>query len=251
MAKKKKKRLKVNPKFLLTVFLLIVTAVVLFVTPLFDIRNIEIKGNERNNRVEIQIASGIRKHNNIFAINTKRAEKSIKAVGYIEDVKIKRKLPGTVVITVQEGEVAAFLDYGGMNVGINESGMALCRVSKVLPVSDAPVVKGVSAIKVDVGEKVKIKEGREDEYEILEKLLKTFKELSLTKDITYIDITKKDDIVFRYKDKLKVELGGLNDYDLKFSYVKAMLSELGPDATGVINMQSENYTYRNTIEEKM
>lgn len=248
MAKKKKKRVRINPKFLITVVLLIASAVVLFVTPLFDIRDIKISGNERVAKAEIQIASGIRKNRNIFAINKSRAARDIKAVGYIERVKIKRKLPGTVVIEVQEGTVSAFLEYGGMYAGINEDGQALCRVSKALPVSGAPVVKGLSVVKAEVGEKVRPREGKEDEYEVLEKLMSTFKQYSLTPYITEIDVTKKDDIVFRYNGKLKIELGGLNDYDLKFNYIKAMLSELGMEATGVINMQSENYTYRNTIE---
>lgn len=248
MAKKRKKRLRINPKFLIAVLLLIISAVVLFVTPLFDISEIKVTGNERFAKAEIQIASGIRKSNNIFAINKGQVEKAIKSLGYIEDVKIKRRLPGTVVIEVQEGTVAAFLEYGGFYAGINKSGQALCRVSKALPATGAPIVKGVGVVKADLGEKVKLREGKEDEYEVLEKLMETFEEYSLIADITEIDITKKNDIVFRYKGKLKIELGGLNDYGLKFNYIQAMLSELGSDATGVINMQSENYTYRNTIE---
>ncbi len=248
MAKKKKKRVRINPGFLITLLLLVASAVVMFVTPLFDVRDIKISGNERVARAEIQIASGIRKNKNIFAINKSRAAKAVKAVGYIEKVKIKRKLPGTVVIEVQEGTVSAFLEYGGMYAGINEDGQTLCRVSKALPVSGAPVVKGLSVVKAEVGEKVRPRDGKEDEYEVLEKLMKTFEQYSLTPYITEIDVTKKDDIMFRYNGKLKIELGGLNDYDLKFNYIKAMLSELGADATGVINMQSENYTYRNTIE---
>ncbi len=248
MAKSKKKRVRINPKFLITVLLLVISAVVLFVTPLFDIRDIKVSGNERIAKAEIQIASGIRKNKNIFAINKNRAEKDIKAVGYIEDVIIKRKLPSTVVIEVKEGTVAAFLDYGGMYAGINKDGQVLCRVSKALPATGAPIVKGVGAIKADVGERVRLRKGKEDEFEVLQRLLETFDEYALAAYITEIDVAKKDDVIFRYNGKLKIELGGLNDYDLKFNYIQAMLSELGADATGVINMESENFTYRNTIE---
>ena len=248
MAKKKKRRLRINPKFLIAVLLIIITVVVLFVTPLFDIREIKVTGSERYAKAEVQIASGIRKNNNIFAINKGRAEKAVKALGYIEDVKIKRQLPSTVVIDVKEGAVVAYLEYGGFYAGINKAGQALCRISKALPATGAPIVKGVSVVKAELGEQVKIKDGKEDEYEVLEKLMETFEEYALSADITEIDVTKKDDLMFRYKDKLKIELGGLNDYGLKFNYIQAMLSALGQEATGVINMQSENYTYRNTIE---
>lgn len=248
MAKKKKRRVRINPKFIIALLLLAVAAVVLFLTPLFDITDIKISGTERIAKAEVLIASGIRENKNIFAINKGSAEKSIKALGYIEDVKIKRRLPNVVLIEVKEGTVCAYVDYGGMYVGINKSGMALCRVSKALPAEGAPIVKGINVIKADLGEKVKLKKGKEDEFEVLSKLLDTFDKYDITPFVTEIDVAKKTDIVFRYNHKLKIELGGLNDYDLKFNYIKAMLSELGNDATGVINMQSENYTYRNTIE---
>ncbi|MBR5535439.1 MAG: FtsQ-type POTRA domain-containing protein [Clostridia bacterium] len=248
MAKRRKKRLRINPKFLLAVFILILSMVIMFVTPLFHIRDIQISGNERISKAEILIASGIRENKNIFAINKGNAVKKIKGLGYIENVKISRKLPGRVDIEVKEGKVTAFLDYGGMYAGINTSGQALCRISKASPVSGAPIVKGLGVIKADVGDKVRLRRDKDDEYEILEKLMKTFEEYSLTEYITEVDVTKKNDIMFRYKGKLKIELGSLNDYGLKFNYIRAMLSELGTDATGVINMQSENYTYRNTIE---
>lgn len=246
MAKRKKKR--INPGFIITVIILIVSGIVLFLTPLFHIDNIKISGNERISRAEILIASGIREDKNIFAINKGYAEKKIKALGYIEDVKIKRKLPDTVAIEVKEGTVSAYLDFGGMYAGINKEGQTLCNVSKASPIAGAPIVTGCNVIKAPVGEKVVLRKEKEDEYEVLLKLLDTFDGHGITGDITAIDVTKKDDIVFRYKDKLKIELGGLNDYDLKFNFLEAMLSELGDAPTGVINMQSENYVYRNTVE---
>lgn len=247
MARRKKKK-RINPAFLLTVLILVVSGIVLFLTPLFHIEDIKISGNERISKAEILIVSGIREDKNIFAINKGYAEKKIKALGYIENVKIKRKLPDTVTIEVKEGKVSAYLDFGGLYAGINKSGQTLCNVSKASPIEGAPVVLGVGVTKADVGSNIVLREGRADEYEVLLKLMNTFDAYNLTDNITEIDVTKKDDIVFRYRGKLKIELGGLNDYDLKFNYLEAMLSELGDEPTGVINMQSENYVYRNTVE---
>ncbi|MBQ8002209.1 MAG: FtsQ-type POTRA domain-containing protein, partial [Clostridia bacterium] len=109
---KKKKKLRVRPGCLVSVFILVVSAVVLFLTPIFDIDDIVIKGNARISKAEIMIASGIREDKNIFAINKGYAKKKILAIGYIEDVKISRQLPGKVVITVKEGSVSAYLDFG-------------------------------------------------------------------------------------------------------------------------------------------
>ncbi len=248
MAKKKRRKIKVRPGCLISVFILAVSAVVLFLTPIFDIDDIEITGNERISKAEIMIASGIRENKNIFAINKAQAKKKIMALGYIEEVKIERKLPHRVTIEVKEGTVAAYLDFGDLYAGINKDGQTLCNMSKASPVKNAPVVLGIGVKKADVGKSIVLNDGRRDEYEVLVKLMETFDSLALTENITEIDITSKENIMFRYKGNLKVELGGLNDYDLKFSYIMSMLSELGAEPTGVINMQSENYVYRNTIE---
>lgn len=248
MAKKKKPKVKLNPSFIVTVLVLLVSAVVLFLTPLFHIDDIEISGNGRITRAEILIASGIRENKNIFAINKSAAEKKIKALGYIENVKIKRKLPGTVSIHVTEGVAAAYLEFGDMYAGINKKGQTLCNISKASPIKDAPVVLGIGVESANVGEDIVLKEGRDDEYEVLLKLMDTFDVYNLTADITEISVKSKENIIFRYRDKLKVEFGSLSDYDIKFTYLVSLLSEFGGEPTGVINMQSENYVYRNTLD---
>ncbi len=247
MAKKKRKA-RINPTFLITMLILVVSGIVLFLTPLFHIDNIEISGNSRIARAEVLIESGIRKGKNIFAVNKGKAKEKIMGLGYIENVKIKRKLPDTVVIEVKEGTVAAYLDFGDVYAGINKEGLTLCTVGKASVKPDAPLVYSIGVEEAEVGKRVVIKEGRDDEYEVLTKLMNTFDVYNLTQSITHIDIKSKDNIAFRYMGNLKVEFGSMADYQVKFNYLVAMLSEFGDAPTGVINMESENYVYRNTIE---
>lgn len=246
MRKKKKKKL--NVKFFVTVFVLAVSLAVLFLTPLFDIQNIDISGQGRITRAEILIASGIRTNKNIFAINKSAAESKIKALGYIENVKITRKLPDTVKIQVKEGTVSSYLECGDVYAGVNKKGQTLCHISKASIPAGAPIVFGIGVAEAKVGKNIVLDEGRDDEYAVLLKMMDTFDAYSLTENITMIDISSKNNIVFRYRDALKVEFGDTKDYELKFNYIAAMISELGDNAAGVINMQSENYVYRNTIK---
>ncbi len=245
---KRRKRIRVKPGCLVSVLILTAAVVVMFLTPVFQINDIVITGSEKNAKAEVLIASKIREGKNIFTVNKKSSEKKIKALGYIEDVKIKRKLPGTIVIEVTESIPAAYLEHGDAYVGINEEGLALCRVSKVSVPSDCAIVKGLGVKTAEVGHYIELEKGRDDEYEILKKLLSTFEKYSWNGQITEIDVTKKNDIVFRYGERLKIEFGGTEDYDVKFSTIASTIAAISQNPEGVINLQTKNYVYSHVIE---
>lgn len=245
MAKNKRKRRKVNTRFFLALFIIVLSAVVLFLTPLFNIEKIEITGNGKVSDEVILTAAEIKTGKNIFMTNLGKAEKSIRKVQYIEDVNVKRKLPGKIRIEIIEGDVAAYLDFEKNYVGINKKGKTLCFIEKENISEAAPVVKGLTVLENTMGEAVLVQE--RTRYETLLRLLSTFDQLELGESITSIDVTSADYIVFRYKENLKIEFGDLSDYENKFYYLTAILDELGSEPSGVINMHSENYVYRNTI----
>lgn len=248
MAKRKKARMRIRPGCLVTVIAVIVAFVVLYLTPVFGVNDIVIEGNMRISKAEILIASGVREGNSIFAINTSKAKRNIMELGYIKDVKISRRLNLDVHIAVEEGTVAAYIEGGKGLVGISDEGQTLCDVSKASDTGSAAMVYGVVIDNVKVGQIAVPAEGKAEKYAIVLKLLSTFKELGIADDITEIDVSEREYITFRHRGKLKVELGDLSDYELKFNYIMALLSEMGQDVEGTLNMISENYAYSHTIQ---
>ena len=81
------------------------------------------------------------------------------------------------------------------------------------------------------------------------------KKVDLCDNLTYFDITDEDNISFMYEDKLLVEFGDKTHYENKFSTLSAAVKELressaGETPTGIINMVSDNYTFRSVVPKK-
>lgn len=103
MAKKKRVKRKLKWKFVLKLFcvLFFFGMACLYVKEL-KTTNIIIKGNSFVSDHEIILASGFKNYPNLFDEKKKDLEKKIKEIPYIEEVKIKRSLSGTLTIQVKE-----------------------------------------------------------------------------------------------------------------------------------------------------
>ena len=273
--RRKKTRRTIRPGCAVSVLLVILSAVVLFLTPVFNINKIEVEGNVTLTDEEIIRVAGLEKGTNLFRANTDKAKQNLTEVTLVENVRIDRVLPDTIRITVTEGTVGAYLESGDVYVGINEKGKVICGAymaddgmhilkdesgrmllglydasvfEKALvapPPPNAPLVSGISVLGAAPGEKVQVKETAK--FETLLRFLTKFKEFGITQRITEFDISEKEYISFKHLN-LRVEFGNTKDFDYKFSYLMGLFDSMGADVEGNLNMISDNYTYGHTAE---
>ena len=249
VSSKRKVKRKVRPGCLITILALLLSAAVLLLTPAFDIKRIEVKGNRTVGEDIIKHESGITTNMNIFRANTKKAEKNIRAHEFVEDVKVKRVLPGTIRIVVTEGEVAAYIDSPNYLVGISIEGKTLCLVSdKALRDMDKLVLYGMTITKSINGEVVEVAEKKKLEEAL--RMMDSFSEMGMLDKITAINMKASDDVDLRYANKLKIEFGSFDNYEYKMQWLENMIRNvLGEEPEGLVNMHNtENITYRPSIE---
>lgn len=112
--KKKKRRL--NKKallvVLLTLYLIIMAFYYCFTLP---IKNIVIKGNEIVSEKDIIAAAGIKDYPEIFKVSSSKVISEVKKLNFIENVKVKKTLGGTITIEVTESRV---LFYNVLNSSV-------------------------------------------------------------------------------------------------------------------------------------
>lgn len=125
---KQKKRKKKSKKIMVTIFSIIILVAVIIIfsltAPIFNITDIEVEGNEKIASDTIISLSGLKKGENIFKFNDSIIEK-IKENTYIQNVKISRKLPGTINIKVEEREVKYQINLINSYVYIDKNGYIL------------------------------------------------------------------------------------------------------------------------------
>ena len=116
----RKKRKKKAVICIMLIILLVGGLIALSLTVLFPIRKIQIIGNQRYGASAIQAAAEIPMESNLLRLNTDRVIAGIrKACPYVENVSVKRKLPFTVVIGIQESDPAFSLCLGDRYLLLN------------------------------------------------------------------------------------------------------------------------------------
>lgn len=153
--KRKKRRIKFVVK--LGIFLLIAGAVVfLLKSPFFNVKNFRVEGNSYYTDEEILVMGNCKTGGNIFiGIDTGDIRSRLEKDAYMSSVKVKRVLPDTVKIQLEERKQTAAIVYGEKYVVVDGDGVVL-RKTGVMP--EITVLKGLTISKLSVGEKVETEE---------------------------------------------------------------------------------------------
>ena len=213
---KRRRKLKM-PGFFTRVFIVvgITIAVIAFsLSNFFTVDTIDVQGNKYFTDEEISnMAHASTGRNIIYKLNKGSMRKYLEKNPYIEEARVYRKLPSTIVINVKERMQIAALTYGDKFLIIDNKG-TLLRITKTKP--KLTIVTGFKVKKVKLGEAVEV--SNSDLFKELLSLLKSMEEgdVYFTKiNITEMFITANvyDSLVVRskYKDlKENIDKGRLH-----------------------------------------
>jgi cell division protein FtsQ len=113
-------------------------------TPRFAVKKVELSGNRRKTDTEIQKLAGLQRGQNIFALDTARAEAKVLEDPWVREVKITRELPGTLKIDLTEREAGAVAAIGERLYLVTRAGEPFKLLEEGDPY-DLPVVTGINA----------------------------------------------------------------------------------------------------------
>lgn len=246
---KKKKRIKKFLKWTTIILILCGGITFLMVSPIFNIKEIEVVQNNRVSADTIKSLSRLNSNMNIFRFWSANVEKQIEENAYIEDVKIKRKLPNKIQIEVIEREprfsIQILNSYGyissqGYILEINNNESAL------------PVITGINT--KEENRKVGYRLVEEDLYKLEEilKIMNTAKENNLDTKVTSIDISQKNEYIMTMQDEKKtIYLGDISNLSAKMVYIQGILED-NKDKEGTIFVNGDfNKKFRPYFREKV
>ena len=225
-SKAKKKKIKTiknkKPIIVATTIILLIIAIVIFAltAPIFNIKQISIEGNEAAPAETIINLSGIKKGENIFKFN-KSAITKIKENKYIQDVNIKRKLPGTVIISVKERTVKYQLNLINSYVYIDKSGNIL-EITETK--ANVPVITGLNITEDKMMNSSSLEENDLKELNKIAKIMESSKAIEIENLITEINIEDKNNfILYLENENKKIYIGDTLNLTNKMLYIKKML----------------------------
>lgn len=157
----RKKRKHRRSHIVLEAFLLLIAAsatIAFALSPVFTIKNIEVEGNGFYTDRQIINMSEAKTGGNLFKDAQKgKIKRNLKDNIYFRSVSVRRSLPDTLVIEVEEKEELAAMKYGDKYIVIDEFGEVL-RIAKIDP--EVTAVTGMKIKKMDIGEAIEVEEKR-------------------------------------------------------------------------------------------
>lgn len=236
-----RKSRRIGPLQKLITIIVLALVIVAGMSLFFKVSVIETTGNQKYSNFAIAEASGIESGANLMTLSKSKISSLImEQLPYITAVKITRKLPDTVIISVTEGEAAAMIaDMSGAYWQINIDGKLL---EPVVPTGNEAIVMitGVLAQEPMPGAQLALADDETGRQGQLLSLIKALSDNGILFDISEIDMSKTYDPVLTYLDRFKVRLGVMDELDYKIKYLLAVVDKLTDKQTGKIDLTFES-----------
>ena len=224
--RRRRRRRKVIIRFgilLVTLFALLV-CVYFSLGVFFKIDNIIIKGEKPYSDATIIKVSGVKKGENIFSYNFNNIAKKIDdKLLYAENIKIKRKLPNTILFLMHKAKPDFALEFKGKYIILSEKGKILKKNSLTIP-KDLDIILNVKVNNPVIGRTITEKS--------VKNKLKTFTELrnsakkAKIRNVRTYDLNDIQNIILYCgeKNNIKVKFGSLEQLDYKMRFLAAMFN---------------------------
>lgn len=223
IAKKKRKVVFRLIKWTSLILILIGGGIYFLLSPFFNIKNIEIVGNQKLTNEEIISLSQIQIDENTFKLVKSKVQKSIKQNAYVENVKVKRNLPDTIIIEVEERTPTYMISFANAYAYINNQGYFL-EISK--DKLELPILTGFLTKEEDIQEGNRLCIEDLQRLDDVLQIMKSATSNEIASLVTKINIANKQNYILELKDEKKtVQMGDTSNLSTKMLYIKSILEQ--------------------------
>ena len=222
--------------------LVICAAIILALTLFFRVDTIQISGQQRYTNDQVREASGVQNGDNLFLLNKYDvAGNIVEALPYIEDTRINRALPSTLIIQVTEcGKPLAVVQDGSAWL-VSSRGKIVDQLD-VAAAADFGIISGCQLLSPSVGTKIALATDFSSQQESLLNLLSALAGAGMLEQVDGVRLEDLDAIRMDYDGRFTVKMPYGADYEQKMTILKmALESEYVQDnMTGTFDMMRED-----------
>ncbi len=213
-----------------TVLLVAAVGTVLSLTVFFKIKSIDVYGESRYSSKEIIKVANVQLESNLVRLDSEQISGRIeKELPYIEEVKIKKRLPTTLEFNVVAAKIAGYIAADDGYYIVSTEGKLLEKsVDKPEKMAE---INGITLEKPSVSQYI---DGENIKY--VKKIYEAFGE-GMSSNITALSVGDRIDLSFVYNDRVTVKLGSESDLSKKLKFVVKIISdpnEISEDDMGII-----------------
>lgn len=225
-AKKNGKAKKVILKIIkwLVILGILIGLLIFFITsPVFNIKEVVVEGNEKIAEEEIIYLSEVQVGDNIYHYSKTNIKQKIKTNPYIDEVQVYRLLPDKIEIEVKERKASFLLQLEGSYAYINNQGYILEKSKENIYL---PIITGFSTETENMIEGKQLNEEDLKKMQVVLNIMEVATSNQIAELITKIDIKDPNNYtLFLETESKTVYLGNDSDMNMKILYLKGLLQK--------------------------
>ncbi|MBR4990242.1 MAG: FtsQ-type POTRA domain-containing protein [Oscillospiraceae bacterium] len=232
----------------------VVAALVLGMSVFFKVKTVTVAGAETYSAWAIREASGISEGDNLLTFSKAKASAKIQAsLAYVDDVRIGIKLPDTVIIYIEEMDVAyAIESTQGDWWLINSGGRVVEQITSVeaknhtqvlgvmledpQPGSNAVAANAVPQETLESGEPVPITVSGEQRLSSCLQILKALETNDIVGQAASVDVSDLEDVMLWYGSQYEVLLGNTADMEYKIACMNDAILAMSDYQSGILDV---------------
>jgi len=219
----KKKKKNKSPKIIILILIIIGITIFAMITPIFNITEINVEGNHKLEKETIISLSGLSTGENIFRNLKSKVENGIKENPYIKEVTMKRKMPRTVEINIEERQIDYQIKLIDGYVYIDNQGYILENNTKKEKV---PTLQGMTTMQDELLNGTRLNTIDLNKLNTINKIMDSIKSIKIENKITSINAEDTNEYILYLKSENKyIYLGNVSNLNNKILYIQMMLKE--------------------------
>lgn len=210
---------------------------VMFFTPFFNIKSVQINGLNRLSNETITEQIGNITGKNLFRTSKRSVKNKLYKLAYTQKVTVKKKpFPPTVIINIEECVPICQTEYLNQFVTFDKDGKVLEKTAEKQ--EGIAVLEGIAPVSANEGEPIVFKD--EDTQKIIMSCIGYMQKADIIKDITAVSFADMTNITFNYQNRLDAICGTHIDFQRKLALFKEAVnsSKLTENSRGTINLST-------------
>lgn len=246
-------------KFILIFILSISALIFLALSPIFNIKSIEVEGSTHYSKTEIKNATNLTIGENgfktigsslgdLFTLQFGLEEKNIKGkFPYVKSVNIRFVLPNKIKIRLKERKPFIYFNYNGAFLFIDKDAYVvdLIQLEKTKSLLE---IKGLKFQNYILGQELNLTNHKQIEifnkiYEALEKADKN-DDFKVVKQLKYVDVSDIQRVVINLNSKVSINFGDLFDLSYKIDFMKKNIAAIPKSEKGYLDMTLDQPVFK-------
>lgn len=215
----------------------ILVSVIVFFTPVFNIKSVSVIGNERITTEQVMEKTGDVIGKNLFSLRKGPVIKGLLEYAYADKVTVKKKpFPPTLILEIKECKPATQIEYAESNIAIDKTGKILEKSPEKL--EGMSVSKGLKIISANEGEIIGFKD--DEAKKIVLGCIQAMEKADILDDVTTMSFEDMTNITFNYQGRLDVICGTYADFQRKLALFNEAINSnnLTENSRGTINLST-------------